>query len=96
MFSQSHPSMTSAPLRRRLRVQSQRETAEWQELDVRELSTDAQLAVSTGLIHVLAALPPRSAPSPRRAVTRRRASASPPYQLFDLPVAPQDDPVSWD
>jgi hypothetical protein len=93
MVSHPHPSMTANTLRRRLPIQSQRETAVWQELDMRELSPEAPLAVSTGLINVLAALTPRRAPSPKRAAKRRKVSTPPPYHLLDLPVEPLDDPA---
>jgi hypothetical protein len=96
MLTNSHRLATTVAIRRRLPVQSQRETAERRELDVRELSTDAQVAVSTGLIHVLAVLTPRPASSPRQAAKRKTISAPPPYHLLDLPVAPSDEPVVWD
>jgi hypothetical protein len=81
--------MTSATVRRRIPAQSQQETSEWQERDLRDLSIEAQRAVAIGLTRVLAALKRRERSSPRRAAKRRRANA-PPYHLFDLPV---DDPT---
>jgi hypothetical protein len=85
MLSHSHLSMTAATLRR-IPAQSQRETAEWRERDLCELSPDAQCAVRIGLTHALAALTPRQSHPARRAAKRRAVSAPPPYHLLDLPT----------
>lgn len=86
MFGDSRRSMANNALRR-TPDQPQHETG-WQERDLRELPTEAKLAVRSGLTRALAALKPRKGRRPKRAMKRRKASASPPYHLLALPVMP--------
>lgn len=96
MFADLRPSMATAALRRNSPAQSHHETSDWQERDLCELSTDAQLAVRIALTRVLTVLKTCQSHSPKRATKRRKVEAPRPYDLPDLPVAPLDGAARWD